>query len=865
MDELISERVLSVQVKYPKRVSHLTPLAPNPAANGRRPRPGSQPTLSSQPVRPYTPYTPAELAPWAKAPTQQGTAENPFTPSGRHSANAKRRGHAIDILTAPVRARTASALEHQPQRRGGWLQPATPRDKLPYAAAQLPAAAQASADLSRWPPKGYVPPLESRDGAQGLGSLGLRFTDEQFPASEMSLADGWTPGLAGAPGKWLCSPPLDNEEAERYSDMVWSRAALLRADTKPDVGVNPLRRALPLFHPRNRVTGGGTVFPTDVVAKEGGVDGAQSPFLSVLVALARRAPILVERLIRDLGHGRYAARFQDFGEERTVVVDEFLPCLKRTDFGTAGEIIQGGVLVPAFAQISGGVLWPALLQKAFAKYSHLGLRGRDSHGSYHAVSGLADPGDALALLLGAPLSYTTCNERNAAASDELWTAIGHAHKQDYVVCAGCDGSRTSKADQLRLKGLEPLKAYGVCATAKVTLADGQKEQMLVQLRSPSGGTAWQEAWGPNDNDNWTPEIRAKVSELCDTNAEECCFWMGWDDFIREFHGVYVCHCRADWERAAAQTTLRLHPPPVSPEREPELQHDDSRHALPLTGEGKPDPELGELESRGLAEQQERDVEAKRLGIGATNRSAVAYFHIRTPDDKFVGRSSVIAISQRDLRHRMRGIKRKGYAAAEFRVVGAGVEELNSRGHALVGRSECAVGQEVWLECELAPNAEYMVIAEVGAVGSGAGEEDEHDHHGAMDVELSCACWRQGQQQQQPDEETDEEDDELLALEAAGVAPAQEQEQEQAVEEAEEARQLRREGAAIWRRSSGVTVSATDEEAAWARLTRWYSARIEAGVGVGTPYEVGNDGDTVRWSALLRVVITESHRGSAANS
>ena len=47
--------------------------------------------------------------------------------------------------------------------------------------------------------------------------------------------------------------------------------------------------------------------------------------------------------------------------------------------------------------------------------------------------------------LGAPLSYTTCNERNAAASDELWTAIEHAHKQDYVVCAGCDSSRTSKA------------------------------------------------------------------------------------------------------------------------------------------------------------------------------------------------------------------------------------------------------------------------------------------------------------------------------------------------------------------------------------------------------------------------------------
>ena len=148
----------------------------------------------------------------------------------RHSANAKRRGHAIDILTAPVRARTASALGHQPQRRGGWLQPAAPRDKLPYAAAHLPAAAQAPADLSRWPPKGYVPPLESRDGAQGLGSLGLRFTDEQFPASEMSLADGWTPGLAGAPGWPAGEERPEGEEAEVRADPRGAVPTPVRSD-----------------------------------------------------------------------------------------------------------------------------------------------------------------------------------------------------------------------------------------------------------------------------------------------------------------------------------------------------------------------------------------------------------------------------------------------------------------------------------------------------------------------------------------------------------------------------------------------------------------------------------------------------------
>lgn len=101
-------------------------------------------------------------------------------------------------------------------------------------------------------------------------------------------------------------------------------------------------------------------------------------------------------------------------------------------------------------------------------------------------------------------------------------------------------------------------------------------------------------------------------------------------------------------------------------------------------------------------------------------TGVAYFHIKVPPGGMrANRKSLLCVSQRDIRssHHL-----AGYAALEFRVLGGTTQQLEQRGHTLIGRSQCAVGKDAWLECDLETGAEYMIVAEVADV-SNAEEED----------------------------------------------------------------------------------------------------------------------------------------------
>lgn len=480
----------------------------------------------------------------------------------------------MDLATAVVRARKAEPLRRMGRRRGGRQQVISAATPMPYQTTHTPQSGQASADLSNWPPQEMLMTLSSPGTASPSGSpragdnkepdnsaelaLAMRFVDPTFPSDPTSLAGGWEgSGMVG--GRWLCNPPLSHETFDAYKLVTWARACLLRADTnKAERAVlNPLRNALPLMHARNELTGKGTALPSDVVTGEG-----ESAFLSVLVVLARRTPIRIERIIKSLGFGRYAVRFQDFGSDRTVDIDEFLPCSRVVAHGaSSGEVLEGGALVPVFAQITSGVLWGALIEKAWAKYYRLGAAEKTVAGSYHTVNGvISDPGDALAVLTGAPVEYRSCADarKHHELAEELWKFVRSGHDEGYVVCAGTGGSRTSDADELKLCGLEPLKAYAVAASVEVRVGP-EHMQRLIQLRSPSGNSTWLGEWGPQ-SDLWTSSIRQEMTGKCDTGAEQGCFWMGWNDFVGRLKGVYMCRCHADWERAAGSMRLQLTPP-----------------------------------------------------------------------------------------------------------------------------------------------------------------------------------------------------------------------------------------------------------------------------------------------------------------
>lgn len=793
-------------IRYPHRVHFVAPLADNVASKGRRP-------------------VATETSARRGAAKRSGSSADTVwkTETGTPT---------VDLTTAVVRSRVAEPLLRMRRRRGARQQVISQQPVWPYMTTHIPQSGQIGSDLRNWPPEERTPegqmdgsprraasPLDGTtryNGPPAEEMADTRFTDPHFPPDPTSLAGGWEEGGRDG-GHWLCNPPLAHESQHLYKTITWARSSLLRADTsKSEKAVlNKLSRSLPLFHPRNDMTGKGTVLPSDVVASQ-----TESAFLSVLLALARRTPVYIERLIKSLGLGRYAVRFQDFGRDCTIDVDEFLPCArKRTAGASSGEILEGGALVPVFAQITSGVLWSALIEKAWAKYCRIGITA----GTYHTVNGaISDPGDALTVLTGAPVEYSQCApaRKSAAVAEQLWHNIRTSLDAGYIVCAGTGGSRQSHAEELTLMGLEPLRAYAVAAAVQVQVG-ADKTQRLIQLRSPSLSTAWQGDWGP-ESELWTSAIRAEMTGKCDTGAEQGCFWMAWHDFIIQFHGSYVCRCRSDWERSADRTCVPVEAPCSQADRTYSLAEDAE-----------------EFDDRVRAAH----ASATKLNVGQS-WTAAAYFHITVPPGSLASRKSLIAVSQRDLRD----VSRRSYAAIEFKVLGGSGQQLIRKGHTLIGRSGCCVDRDVWLECDLEPDAEYIVVAEVAGCdeteSSAAPFGDLNKAPNPKTVELMASCWRENNTKVSHAGMEDGADGRqsptksVWAPRCGSGASAD----ELAVE--------------LWGAGAEVSVRALSSSDAWVKLNRWYSTRIAKLVGDGQPYDLEKPGasrDTVGlpyWSEWL---------------
>lgn len=109
-------------------------------------------------------------------------------------------------------------------------------------------------------------------------------------------------------------------------------------------------------------------------------------FLSCLSVLAEK-PERIKKLFvdsRPSKFGLYAVKFFKNGEEREIVIDDYIPCYR-------GE--------PAFSKSNGDELWVILLEKAWAKV----------HGSYERIeAGFAE--NVLRDLTGAPTKVIETDE-----------------------------------------------------------------------------------------------------------------------------------------------------------------------------------------------------------------------------------------------------------------------------------------------------------------------------------------------------------------------------------------------------------------------------------------------------------------------
>ena len=216
--------------------------------------------------------------------------------------------------------------------------------------------------------------------------------------------------------------------------------------------------------------------------------------------------------------GAYAVRFFRDGQQRVVLIDDYVPCVPAAGAEGAGSRWQ-----PLFAQSrESGEVWSLLIEKAFAKLN----------GSYEAIEG-GWVDDALTELTGGVserLSWQDADTRRAALDGSLFSRLLSFCSSGFMLgCASPAGASDREEDANSL-GIVQSHAYSILGCLS---ADGLQ---LVHLRNPWGRKEWTGDWS-DASPLWTARLRAKAAlQVRDDGA----FWMAWADFRQQFDELYVC-------------------------------------------------------------------------------------------------------------------------------------------------------------------------------------------------------------------------------------------------------------------------------------------------------------------------------------
>jgi calpain-15 len=308
-------------------------------------------------------------------------------------------------------------------------------------------------------------------------------------------------------------------------------------------------------------------------------------FLSALAVVAEQPYLVHQQLLphSDTNEkGCYQINLCLDGKWTPILVDANLPVvygsasssnsdsqLAKQDF-RGGATLQGGssVAYPAFCATPSNQLWPALVEKAYAK----------AHGCYSNLSG-GFIAEGLADLTGAP-TETIILERVLYDMEELWARLLSFYESGFLL-----GVATSQGGD----GLVGGHAYSVLNIQEITdslvgeqpkVTDffggpaspskkpkpnpGQPERStirLVRIRNPWGKREWKGAWSVH-SEQWTKHLRDKLgSEAWAKN--DGTFWMSFDDMFERFHHMDVCKTREGWVHASVDGALQPRDPMLS--------------------------------------------------------------------------------------------------------------------------------------------------------------------------------------------------------------------------------------------------------------------------------------------------------------
>jgi hypothetical protein len=365
-----------------------------------------------------------------------------------------------------------------------------------------------------------------------------KWSDPDFPPSALALYID--PDRVGGGGG---SSSSDRLKRKGWDSLVWRRAS--------DHLSNPA-----LFVPP---------FAPDVI-KQGLLGDCY--LMSALAVLTLKPDLLKSIFVTSeySAYGIYAVRFFKNGIIRTVLIDDWLPCLApdaarealavhalRTGRRSATDTSDGNkngtaaadaenahAFVSAFGRsLTPNELWVALVEKAYAKL----------HGSFSSIeSGCVDVGLVdLTGGVGDRCDLTSPASQHAARSGALWSDLRSWYESGYLLGAGSPAGSDHSESASSKFGIVQGHAYSIL---RIEAVDGHQ---LLRLRNPWAYKAWTGAWSDGDTERWTQRMRNKLGFHLGGGAgsgsyDAGAFWISFEDFLASFDDVYCCRFfdRAHW-------------------------------------------------------------------------------------------------------------------------------------------------------------------------------------------------------------------------------------------------------------------------------------------------------------------------------
>ena len=276
----------------------------------------------------------------------------------------------------------------------------------------------------------------------------------------------------------------------------------------------------------------GTIDPHQI--KQGAVGNCW--FLSALAVVAEKK-YLVQKLLPHTQLntvGCYQVNLCLDGKWTPIIIDSYLPVMERKHKQDCSSVEA------AFCAVLNGQLWPALVEKAYAK----------AHGSYAQLSG-GFIAEAFMDMTGAPtetIVFTTDQEWKEMLWGRLLSFSQAGFLMGVATSRGGDGLVGGHAYSLldvmefhdMLEG-EQQRVTDFFSNGPTQKKPRRKTVRLVRIRNPWGKREWKGEWSVS-SDKWTTALRKRLGDQSFAKGDGT-FFMSFEDMLERFHHMDVAKCR----------------------------------------------------------------------------------------------------------------------------------------------------------------------------------------------------------------------------------------------------------------------------------------------------------------------------------